>query len=335
MSGKFFLVLGSGSIAQRHMNNILALYPQSRVGCVSASGRSLQLQDLPAQVIRYASLEEALVDRPDMAIVASPAPLHVAQAVRLVEAGAAVLVEKPLSDSVATFAEEGETIRRQQRVAVAYNLRFMPSAIETRRVLASGLLGQIHRVLIDVGQYLPDWRPASDYRTNVSARKELGGGVLLELSHELDYVQWLFGAVESVYCVADQSGALELDVEDRVDAILVNQSGLVINLHMDFLQRAATRKCKIIGDNGTLEWDVLKNRVTLQRKDGACDILLDDSGYDRNQMYVDELRHFVELASGECEAFVSVEDALSTLALVDAMKASAASGQPVTLQEFS
>lgn len=334
--GYVFLVIGSGSIARRHMGNIRKMYPDARIGCLSASGRIMNPVELVEGVVIYTSLDNALADRPTMAIVASPAPFHVEQAEALVGEGIPVLIEKPLSDSFQRFNATANLLLEEQGTAVvAYNLRFLPSAGVTKQIIESGKLGRIHSVSVDVGQYLPDWRPASDYRNNVSAQRSLGGGVLLELSHELDYIQWLFGAVQNVYCVSRTSGTLELDVEDQIDALLTSECGLVINLHMDFLQRAPVRCCKVIAEHGSLEWNLLKNSVTLHRNAGESTIFFEDADYDRNQMYVDELAHFVAVANGSSSPFVTVAQGLSILKLVDALKHSSATRSVVSLKEVS
>lgn len=330
-----YLVIGSGSIARRHMVNIKELFPSVRIGCVSASGRSLTIEEVGADTVIYESVEHALLDNPTLAIVASPAPFHIKQTVRLIEAGIPVLVEKPLSTSMNLFAAEGASLlEHQDKIEVGYNLRFMPSAAKLKSLLDERFLGNIYNVIVDVGQYLPHWRPASDYRANVSARKALGGGVLLELSHELDYLKWLFGEFSTAYCVSRNSGALEVDVEDQVDAILVNGSGVVANLHMDFLQRTPARTCKILAERGTLIWDLLRNRIVLFEEKDLEIVLFDNPSYDRNQMYKDELLHFAKVASGECKPLVSLKDALGTLALIDALKRSSDSQEIVKIKEY-
>lgn len=330
-----FLVVGSGSIARRHMNNIRAAYPRATVDCISASGRELRPDELPEGVTACTSLAQALARRPALAIVASPAPLHAEQAATLLSAGLTVLVEKPLSDSLARLAAHAQPLHEyRDKLVVAYNLRFMPSAVVARQVIESGQLGAIHSVASEVGQYLPDWRPASDYRNNVSAQRALGGGVLLELSHELDYLQWLFGAMRSVYCQARTTGSLQLDVEDTVDALMTAERGTVINLHMDFLQRAPVRRCRVIAEHATLEWDILNNRVALHEGGGRTTLLHDDPGYDRNRMYVDELTHFVDVAQAQSTPFVTLEQGLETLKLVEALKRSSATGASVALKDL-
>lgn len=330
-----YLVIGSGSIARRHMMNIREVFPFVRIGCVSSSGRALSTQDVGADTIIYESIELALVDRPALAIVASPAPFHVKQTAQLLNAGVPVLIEKPLSISIAAFAAEGESLlEHQEKIEVGYNLRFMPSASKLKSLLDERFLGDIYNVVVDVGQYLPHWRPASDYRENVSSRQELGGGVILELSHELDYLKWLFGEFSTVYCVSRNSGALEINVEDQVDAILVSSTGLVANLHMDFLQRNATRTCKILGQNGTLIWDLIRNRIVHYEEKDVEIVLYEDSSYDRNLMYQDELIHFSKVAKGLCKPLVNLKDALQTLTLIDALKESANSKRIIKIEEY-
>lgn len=336
MSGsQNYLVVGSGSIARRHIVNIKTLFSQAVVGCVSASGRALSLEEVGADIV-YQSFEEALSAEPLLAIVASPAPFHVAQAAMLLQAGIPVLIEKPLSDSLESFAVAADVMyANSEKIEVAYNLRFMPSAIHLKALLEKRTLGRIHHVSIDVGQYLPDWRPATDYRENVSARKVLGGGVLLELSHELDYLTWLFGTFDSVYCVASNSGTLEVDVEDSAYAILSREDGLVASLHMDFLQRAPSRTCKIVGESGTLIWNLLRNSISLHTAQEGEKILFSDPDYNRNNMYLDELSRFVKVVAGELQPEVDVYQALNTLRLVEALKHSSVTRQVVNTGDFA
>jgi len=330
-----YLVVGSGSIARRHIANIKALFSQATVGCVSASGRELSLEEVGADIV-YASIEEALSAEPMLAIIASPAPLHVDQAATFLRTGIPVLIEKPLSDSLESFARAGEVLlANSTKIEVAYNLRFMPSAIRLKALLDEQILGRIHSVSIEVGQYLPDWRPATDYRENVSARKELGGGVLLELSHELDYLTWLFGTFNSIYCVASNSGTLDVDVEDSAHAILSREDGLVASVHLDFLQRVPTRICKIVGESGTLVWNLLQNSILLGTANNSEDIIFSDPNYNRNDMYLEEISHFVKVAVGERMPQVSIYQALDTLRLIEALRHSSVTRKVVDIGDFA
>lgn len=333
--GPAYLVVGSGSIARRHLGNLATLFPAARRLCVSASGRALAPAEAGPGVIVCASLEEALSLGPRLAVVASPAPWHLQQAAVLLQAGIPVLVEKPLADSLAHARAALPALRVHARqLDVGYNLRFMPSARAVQECLQQGRVGRLLGVSAEVGQYLPDWRPASDFRRGVSARAELGGGALLELSHELDYLLWLFGDFASVFCVMGNSGTLGIDVEDRVDALLVRKDGVVARLHLDFLQRRACRRCRIIGEHATLEWDLLANRAVLAGPGGHDEVLCDDPDWDRNAMYLEELARFDRVAAGELSPLVGLDQGLEVLVLVEALRQSAATSAPVATGDF-
>lgn len=324
------LVVGSGSIARRHIANLRQLLPQADVACVSASGRAIAPGETLATV-GLASFDEALAWEPELAVVASPAPLHLDHAVALLETGIAVLIEKPLSDSLARHeALAARLAPWRERIEVAYNLRFLSSCRRMQTLLQEQVVGHLHSIHIDLGQYLPDWRPGSDYRRNVSANRSLGGGVLLELSHEFDYLTHLFGRFDRAFCVTGQSGALEIDVEDRADILLTRGDGLVAQLHMDFLQRKATRRCKVIGGHGNLLWDLVGNSITLETGSGEK-VLFSEPEVDRNAMYLELLRGFIDLAQGRAVPRIAYEDGLAVLTMVDAMRQSATTGLPVKL----
>lgn len=324
------LVVGSGSIACRHMANLRLLLPKAEVGCVSASGRILEVNDTPATIC-LVSFEKALAWKPDMAVIASPAPMHLAHAAALLETGIAVLIEKPLSDSLARHdAVVEQLVPWRDRIEVAYNLRYLSSCRHMRTLLAEQVLGGIYSIHIDLGQYLPDWRPQSDYRRNVSANRALGGGVLLELSHEFDYLIHLFGHFSRVFCVIGHSGALDIDVEDSADMLLTRADGVVAQLHMDFLQRKATRRCKVIGQRGNLHWDLISNSITLETA-AAQETLFAEPVFDRNEMYLELLRGFIDMSQGLAVPRIRYEDGLAVLRMVDAMRRSSETGLPVNL----
>ncbi|MBF8669046.1 Gfo/Idh/MocA family oxidoreductase [Pseudomonas putida] len=329
-----YIVLGTGSIARRHIGNFKSLFSEVQVGCISASGRAFDAAEVGADIV-FESLDQAIAAKPALAVVASPSPFHVEQAVRLLRAGIPTLIEKPLSDSLASLSDAKKVFEENKDIVdVAYNLRYMPSAIKFKSLLDSNILGRLTRVAVEVGQYLPDWRPGSDYRKNVSARKELGGGVLLELSHELDYLNWIFGQFDTAYCTASNSGRLEVDVEDSACAILEHKDGFVAVLQMDFLQRTPTRTCKVVGELGTLVWDLLSNSLTFHGASGDKEVLFSESGYNRNAMYLDEINHFVKVAAGELAPMVDISQAFKVMGLIEALKKSAETKQVVKVGDF-
>lgn len=326
-----YLVIGSGSIARRHIANLRSLFPTAEVACVSASGRTVGAHETQATYLLQ-GIKEAVEWKPRFAVVASPAPFHLEHALAFLREGVPVLIEKPLADSVAQLARhDAELSAYSGAIEVSYNLRYLSSATRMKELVSAGIAGAIRSISIDLGQYLPDWRPQDDYRKNVSAKRSLGGGVLLELSHELDYMTWLFGKFDRVYGLVSNSGALDIDVEDRADILFSRMDGLVAHVHLDFLQRKATRRCKVVGDQGNLVWDLIANTIHLETRAGI-ELLFDGTGYDRNQMYLDQLLHFSAVASKDAKPNVGLDSAAYTLKMIAAIRASADQHAPISLQ---
>lgn len=326
-----YLVIGSGSIARRHIANLKLLFEGCEIGCLSASGRTLSLEEAGATVL-LASLSEAIKWAPRFGIVASPSTLHVVQAAALLNHEIPVLIEKPLAHNLASFLEYSDTLsRHSSRIEIGYNLRYLSSAQYFKNLIQNQAIGQIYNIQIDVGQYLPNWRPETNYKKNVSAQRKLGGGVLLELSHEFDYLTWIFGKFDCAYCLTSNTKTLDIDVEDNVDIMLSRKNGLVAHLHMDFLQHKATRVCKVIGEQGNLIWDLVTNTISLSN-DQNTKLLFNEPNVDRNDMYLAELQRFSLTTTGKYEPSVSLGEALYTLKLIEVLRLSADEGRTVTLE---
>ena len=258
------LVIGTGGIARRHMENLRTVFPNGEIGCVSVTGRNLERTDVNANVC-FSNLEKGIFWGPELAIIASPATHHLDQAKKLVENKIPVLIEKPLCAQISDNIDEIKFLsENHQFVEIGYNLRFLSSSIKMKEILTEQIIGKILHIQVDTGQFLPSWRPEKNYRETVSAQKSLGGGVLLELSHELDYLNWLFGDFKSVFCSLRTTNELDVDVEDMADLLLSSSEGLQINVHLDFLRKKANRICRIIGTEGTLLWDLIADEIKLE-----------------------------------------------------------------------
>lgn len=311
---KNIAVIGLGNIANRHRRNIRLLFPQAKIYAVPSSGR--QVAETVSDCDEVVSNIAYVIDQLDMAIVASPAPFHASHALSFIEAGIPVLIEKPVTASLDDGMQLlGAYQKNKTPVAVGYCLRYMPSAQALWQELNNGIIGKLLNADIAVGQYLPDWR-VKNYKKCVSAQKKLGGGALLELSHELDYTRWLLGELHVQYAVIRNSGTLEIDVEDLVDVMAVAKKNTVVNIHLDFLQRKAYRKCSFIGTNGRLEWDLIANCLVLHDASGTKTIY-EDQDYDRNLLYMDMLMDFVKLIAGENNNCILLEDAVATVKLIE------------------
>ncbi len=312
------LVVGLGSIGRRHLANLRTLLPDADLWALRRTGA-----DAPVPAVKVVStLEAALEARPQFAILASPSPFHVAEALVLAEAGVHLLIEKPISDQREGLSRLIELCHNRSLVLMTgYNLRFAPSLQALREALPR--IGRVLSVRAEVGQYLPDWRPGSDYLRGVTARPELGGGVVLELSHEFDYLRWLLGEVASVCAVTGTRGDLGLAVEDLAEVLLTFESGAIGSVHLDLLQRAPTRTCRVVGTEGTLEWDGLRRGLRLFTQGGWTELLRPEAApADRNRIYLEELSHFLTCIETGAAPRVTGEDGLRALEIALAVKAS-------------
>lgn len=310
-------VIGLGNIAKRHRSNIKKMFPEAEIIVMSASGR------LPSEMICNAdyivsNIQNMIDYTVDMAIIASPAPLHSLHAIPLIEAGIPVLIEKPVTTSV----EDAKSIikaksKYQVNAGVGYCLKYLSSALFVKKFIESGRAGKVINANIEIGQYLPDWRPNTDYKKSVSAVHSLGGGVLFELSHDIDYAQWLFGKLEIEHALIRNTGELGIEVEDVADILATSHSGCVVSLHLDFLQRQASRKCKIISNRGALVWDLIKNQVVWTDETGES-VLFSDELWDRNKMYLNMLSDFNN--KNKSDSFSSIESSLSVVELITDLK---------------
>lgn len=329
-----FLIVSVGSIGQRHLRNLRILRPQSQI----ATLRLLAGFETPLPLgcdIQLRSMADVKAFAPSAAIIAGPASTHREIAAALIGMGVPVLVEKPFADSLNGLTEIVKTARTNKvTLMVGYNLRFKPSLIEARRSILSGTFGDILSVRAEVGQYLPDWRPGSDYRKSVSAKQSLGGGALLELSHEIDYLYWFFGLPQRVSCRGGHLSALKIDVEDTVELCLeYDHPKRLVSIHLDFIQRNVTRNCKFIGTLGTLVWDGVADRIDMfvaEPAPASSSESFDTT--DRNSMYVDELTHFLQCVETSSAPLIDGAQAYEVMTIVEAAKVSM---QTKTIQDLS
>lgn len=258
------LIAGFGSMGRRHLQIARQLLPRADIRI----WRQAETGPVPQKANGcFYRVEQVCVFQPQIAAVATPAPFHLAAAAALIPVGCDLLVEKPLSHNSSGVGELLALARDHGVILqVGYNLRFFPSLQKFRGLLGQGEIGRILSVRSEVGQFLPDWRPQSDYRKTVSAQAELGGGVLLELSHEIDYLRWIFGEVQWVSAWLGRVGDLDLDVEDvahlTLGLSLPGQTQEVpVSLTLDFHRNPPTRYCEVTGTLGTLRWDGLSGRI--------------------------------------------------------------------------
>jgi predicted dehydrogenase len=337
------LIAGLGSIGQRHLRNLrMLLGDGADILAHRVVRRDHVIADdmtiVPGETVeqRYGvrvfdELDAALAERPAAVFVCNPTSLHAETAIAALEAGCHVFIEKPLSHSVDEVDRMIGIAGRQGRVAaVGYQLRCHPVLLRVRQLLAAGAIGPVRSARAEFGEYLPDAHPYENYRISYAARAALGGGVIMCYIHEFDYLCWLFGMPKRVSTTGGRLGDLDIDVEDTATTRLdycVDGRPVAIDVYQSFLQRPPSRTCEIVGELGTIRIDL---RASSIRVEGASD---EFSTYPiaRNELFLQELRHFLAAMSGAPAQIVTLAEAAQSLKVALAAKASLADGQAVAL----
>lgn len=325
------LIVGCGSIGRRHARNLKDLGATELLLFDRNKERAEMLEhELGAK--SFEDSEQAYEQQPQLALICAPTSLHLALARQALERNCHLFVEKPLSDSTTGAAELAEAAKLRGRVLFAgYNFRFDEVMRQVHEWLGEGRIGRVTSARLHFGSYLPWRHPWEDYRNGYGARRELGGGVILDAVHELDMAIWFFGLPERVHCVGGKYSDLQMDAEDTAEMTL-SYSDKVVSVHVDYVQRPAVRWCEIIGTRGQIEADVFA------RWAACCD------GDTRtwthanartalDECYKVEMRHLIDCVEGREEPLVRGEIAMQSLALADAAKESMRSGRSIAFSD--
>lgn len=321
-----FLICGLGSIGRRHLRNLLALGERDIL--LYRTHQSTLAEDELAGFPVEKTLEAALAHRPEAVIIANPTALHLETAVPAAEAGCHLLLEKPISHSLEGVADLQAALQRGGgQAVVGYQFRFHPGLHLAAGLLAEGVIGRPLSFRAHWGEYLPAWHPWEDYRQSYSARSDLGGGVVLTLSHTLDYLPWLLGRVQDVWAFTGRE-ALQLEVEDTAEIGIRLASGAFGSVHVNYNQRPPAHTLEIVGDEGTLRWDNADGSLhAFTVGSGSWEVFPPPAGFERNSMFSDLMRHFISVARGESLPLCSLQDGVDALRLSLAALESSQTGQ--------
>jgi predicted dehydrogenase len=294
---KRFLIIGLGSIGRRHTRNLATLYPTAAFTFLRRSETpDALISDLNGRTIT------ALDDLDyDLIVLSTPSALHIDFLPQLIQSGAALMIEKPivttLGDCDAILAAL-DTAPDAVRVS-GFNFRHIASLIQAQQMIANGRLGRIIRASFKAGQWLPDWRPTQNYREIYSGSIALGGGVELDLVHELDVARWFFGELDLKYAIGGQLSQLEIESNDVATMILAPVKGApIVEVSLDYVSRQRVRRYEIVGELGTLIWD-LSGTLELREPDGkTTQIDHTDGGFDVAASYVDMMTCLMDAQNG-------------------------------------
>ena len=341
-------MVGLGGIGQRHVRNLRTLsgLDIDISACRSRGLTGVLTDDLKIDphghleekynIRVFKNLDQALAAGPDAVFVCNPSSLHIPVASAAAKAGCHLFIEKPLSHSDEGVDELIRLTGNQNLIAlVGFQMRFHPCLRRLDSLLSEHVVGRLTAVRVEVGEYLPGFHTFEDYRHMYAARQDLGGGVILSQIHELDYVYWLFGLPRRVFALGGHLSSLEIDVEDTASILMecvVDGQPLPVHVHQDFIQRPPSRTCEVIGDAGKVLIDFHAMTVHVFGDRGELVERGVFEGFERNQLFLDELRHFMACLQGLEKPVVTLQDGRQSLKIALAARDSLRTGKVVELR---
>ena len=311
-----FLITGFGSIGRRHFRNLLSL-GQKDIVLYRSNKSTLDTEELKEFIVET-DLSRALAHKPDAVIISNPTALHLDIAIPAALQGCHLLFEKPISDSFVRISELKKALEiGGGKAMTGFQYRFHPGLIQVRKWINEGYIGNVVSARAHWGEYLPGWHPWEDYRQSYSARKELGGGVILTLCHPIDYFRWIFGEIKTVWGTYNTIDYLQIEPEGVADISLGFEkfTGFV---HLNYIQRPGKHVVEVIGDEGTITWD---------NKDGTAKCystvkekwfeFVPESDFERNTLFIDEMKNFIEYIKGNEETICTLDDGIQIQKIVE------------------
>lgn len=305
------LFIGLGSIGQRHLRILNELIRPQVIWC--PSGIKSESKDLISayNIQIQSSFEEAIDQNLNFAVIANPTSMHVDVAIKLSRGNIPFLLEKPVSNSLNCLDELQDIVSRQKLpVLVGYNFRYHPGFKTLKKWLHQGYIGTPLSLYAQLGQWLPGWHPNEDYRKGYSAKSDLGGGVVLDLSHEIDLAVALFGPVKKISAICDHFSSLEIETEDIAEISLLHDNNRLSHIHLDYCQRTYSKSLTIIGEDGNIVWDYTGNSVVLLMPNKKEKIWKIPKGHNRDEMFRDQMRHWLSVLKGDCNPEVTLEQGI-------------------------
>ena len=282
------LFFGIGSIGKRHATILNNHYNVELYAMRTNKGQ--ESHNLP--ITEFTTLEDAFSINPDICFITNPTFLHVPTIIECVRHNIPMFIEKPISNSLNGVDKlREEIIKREIFTYVAYNLRFHPIINHIKQIISSDEEKPIYFRII-CSSYLPNWRPNQHYEDSYSAKREQGGGVILDLSHELDYINWLFGDIQHITGYVGKISNLKITSEDIGEIQIICKGGIRGSLHLDYLSHFHEHKIQIYYNTKYIEGNILNNTITTIDKNREIDI--ETFSGDRNDVFKKQLDFFFE-----------------------------------------
>ena len=305
------LVVGYGSIGKRHVTNLLKNTRSEIIICTKR--KDVKFSNRNIKVIN--SLNKALKEKPTVGFITNETAYHIPTAIKLAKAGLDLFIEKPLSNSTKGIKTLQKIVKEKKLIVqMGFHMRFHKCIMKIHEFLEKKKVGRVISGQVENGSYLPDWHPYEDYRKGYAAKNSLGGGIVLTQIHEIDYLYWFFGNPKTIYSVTGKFSDLETPVDDYSSSIMKFKKNITTEMHLDFFLGYEYKRCKIKGTKGIIFWNSVYNEVKFfDAKKKSWKIILKLKKFERNDMYVDEIKYFLKCVKNRKKPMNSLDEGIDTM----------------------
>ena len=316
-----YSVIGFGSIGRRHVKNILNLDSEAEIVVFDPDKNTFnqfqkENEKLNNKLIFMQDINKIFKTETDITLICSPNHLHIEHAIRAATNKSHLFIEKPLSHNIERITKLKNITKENNLInMVACNMRFHPNIRAIKEILDKNKIGKIYSVRVETAYYFPFWRPNQDYRKNYGAFREQGGGATLDCIHEIDLLLWFGGYAKEIFGLATKASDLEIETEDLTVGIVKFESDAIGEVHLDYLQKNYSRNCKIVGEKSTLYWDFNEGITKIYNVEDKKwnSYYIQTKDFDLNEMYIDEMRYFIDCVKNRTLTFNDIEKAENTL----------------------
>ena len=313
------LIVGLGSIGRRHTDNFSNFFDKIDIADINEE-RIKQAKNEYKINESFLDYNEALrLNKYDAVAITTPPHLHLDIAKLAVEKNCHLFIEKPLGMNIDGWSELEERIKEKKLISyVAYCHRHINFSKRLKEIIDQGLIGTPIHSNMRWGSYLPDWHPWEDYRTFYMAKKEQGGGALLDESHGIDLVRYVLGDVESVFGIVGKLSSLEISSDDTALLTLTMTNKSLVQINFDLVSRSPRCSFEIVGSKGTVIWDRINFNIELftsENKKWTEELFTKE---DLLEMYSTQAKHFVDCIKRKEESLISIDEAINTQKVIDA-----------------
>ncbi|MHA2174296.1 MAG: Gfo/Idh/MocA family protein [Candidatus Hodarchaeales archaeon] len=307
-------IVGLGSIGQRHARCLQKLGVTDTVALRTGKGTKKELND----DLKYIKV---VFDKDDFyslnlegVIIANPTSFHVESMKSALEYKIPILIEKPIASTL----ESIEILQNYDlsKIQVGYCLRYDELINVVKDFIDSNRLGRIFKAHLYIGHYLPFWHPYADYRTEYYSRKDLGGGALRTLSHEIDLIRYFFGNVKELFANVEKLSQLQIDVDDNVHIFCKMNEGSRILVELDYLNPTYQRTGRILGEEGELRYSFSEKKASFIDLNSKTHIIYENHALDPNEMYLNQIKDFIDLIKEKTRVRCTFDDGVEVMKII-------------------